>query len=374
MDQQEYLSISLALILGLYATITDFKTRKIPNLCTFGLLWAGITSQAIFLISGLTTLKFFAFIFTASAALSFGAYWLGVFAPGDAKLYWGMTLLLPPSLFEGETTVTTFPPAVLLMNLFVIYLCWTLLQTVLFTSLSEKKRALQTMLHSPDLPKQLLFRGLSLLQFVAIAFYVSFFQSQFHLKLGILLTLLWVILLYQVVRVFAKKQNVSEPWQTLLIAFPCGLMGLMTPGFLFLLGWRLMLLGAVYLCLLPLILHLFLNLDSLRFSKTVNIFQLQPGMIPAEQIVQIKGEDGISITKEPALYSKWHHADVIVAPLPEGLSYEKIRELQDLATQGYFEPFENHITVQHASHFAIFILLGFLLTLEGKGPFYLIRF
>ena len=122
------------------------------------------------------------------------------------------------------------------------------------------------------------------------------------------------------------------------------------------------------------ILGIFLNLDNLRFSKPVDIFQLRPGMIPAEKIVQTQAEDNVSYTKESALYANWHNANVIVTPASEGLSQEKIDQLQTLAKQGHFEHFENQIVVQQSSHFALFILLGFLLTILLKGPFYQILF
>lgn len=372
--QQEYISISLGILFGLYATYTDFKTGKILNLCSFGLLWAGVVSQLMFVVMGVTTLKSFVLIFTVSAALSFGAYWLGVFAPGDAKLYWGSSLLLPSFLFGNEMSLISFPPVVLLMNLLFIYFCWTLLHTLLFTPLKDIKYAFFLMFSEKDILRKLPERGLGLLQFLAIAFYVSVLLSQFQLKLGMFFTLLLIIALHIGVRFLAKKLGIDQPWQTLLIVLPCVMIALMTPGFLFLLGWRFLVLGTVYILLLPLLLGLFLNLDSLKFSKSVDVDKLQPGMIPAESILRTEGENGISYKKEPALISRWHDDNVIIAPQAEGLSAENIQELQTLASQGHFESFENKIMVQHSSHFALFILLGFILTIILKGPFYIIVF
>ncbi len=374
MPQQVYISITLALLFGLYATYIDQKTRKIPNLCTLGLLWAGLASQAIFLISGLTTLESFALIFTVSTALSFGAYWLGVFAPGDAKLYWGMTLILPASFFEAQVGRFTFPPVVLLLNILFPYFCWAIFQTLLFTSFSEKKQALFSIFSSKDIAQQLLERGQSLLQFFAIAFYVSFLLSQLQIQLNIFLTFVLIIALHISIRFFAKRQGIHPSWQTLLVVLPSVLIFSMFPGSLFLLGARLIVPFIVFLCVLPLILGIFLNLDNLRFSKPVDVSQLQPGMIPAERIVQTQVEDSVSYTKEPALYANWHSDHVIVTPASEGLSQEKIDQLQTLAKQGHFEHFENQIVVQQSSHFALFVLLGFLLTILLKGPFYQILF
>ena len=92
--------IALTLAFCLHATYTDLKYRKIRNLCSFGLIYAGFMAQILFLIQGKITLFTMGSICFGGSLIALFLYWLNILAPGDAKLLLGIFLALPPSLFQ----------------------------------------------------------------------------------------------------------------------------------------------------------------------------------------------------------------------------------------------------------------------------------
>ena len=89
------LFISLLLLFCCYATYTDLRERKIKNVCSYGLIYAGILSQVIAVLSGSSGLLNSIFTVVGGFLIVIALYWFGIFAAGDAKLVWGASLLMP---------------------------------------------------------------------------------------------------------------------------------------------------------------------------------------------------------------------------------------------------------------------------------------
>ena len=75
-------------------------------------------------------------------------------------------------------------------------------------------------------------------------------------------------------------------------------------------------------------------------------------------------------SKESAVVSDSFDRNVLVSPVPEGLSDEDVRELKELAKSGNFEVFGGTLAIQHSVHFAPIILTGTLVTILCGGVFY----
>ncbi len=117
MTYYKYLLILLALIFCGYACYTDIKTQKIRNICSFGLLYAGTLSQLMAWFLNTTTPLYIASLFLGSGLVGFAFYWFGVFSPGDAKLFWGLCMIFPLSLFRLLHGIVSFPPLILALNI-----------------------------------------------------------------------------------------------------------------------------------------------------------------------------------------------------------------------------------------------------------------
>ena len=121
MSYYEYYIILLALIFCGYACYTDIKTQKIRNICSFGLLYAGVLGQLMAWFLGTTTPLYIIGLFFGSGIVAFALYWFGIFSPGDSKLFWGLCLILPPPLFRLLSGMISFPPLILTLNIVIPY-------------------------------------------------------------------------------------------------------------------------------------------------------------------------------------------------------------------------------------------------------------
>ena len=121
MSYYEYLLIFFALVFCGYASYTDLKTQKIRNFCSLGLLYTGTLSQLMAWYLGTTTPLYISGLFFGSGLIAFGFYWFGIFSPGDSKLFWGLCLIFPLSLFRNLSGVLSFSPLILALNIIIPY-------------------------------------------------------------------------------------------------------------------------------------------------------------------------------------------------------------------------------------------------------------
>ena len=210
---------------------------------------------------------------------------------------------------------------------------------------------------------------LSLLRFLAILLCVEFFAYQskspftfFHLVLAIILS-------YALDRITKKFQ--IKPYITYPIYFiPVVAILIFNPILLQAYWKKFLLFAVVYRLVLSIISTYMLNLDMSCLSTLVPIEDLQPGMIPAEKIIGTETDEGTTYRKEPAVVSDSFDKNVLVSPVPEGLSDEDVQELKEIEKSGSFDVFGGTLAIQHSVHFAPIILTETLLTILSKGIFY----
>ena len=107
-------------------------------------------------------------------------------------------------------------------------------------------------------------------------------------------------------------------------------------------------------------------------DREINISDLKEGIVPAEQILKIEGEDGeVAYSKQGFALPNVLNTNIILGTLPGGVSKEKTAELKQLAEDGKFEGFDNKILIQRSLRFAPMICLGVILTLLCRGPFFM---
>ena len=335
MSIYEYFLIFLALIFCGYASYTDLKTQKIYNFCSLGLLYGGTLSQLMAWYLGTTTPLYILGLFLGSGLMGFALYWFGIFSPGDSKLFWGVCLIFPLSLFRDLSGPLSFPPLILALNIIIPYSVG-MLGYLLFRFVSVPS-------------KLALFRGFLMSNFQKAPLLEKLFNLIFFIGLGTALTLLleqlgWYpdpfLRLVLVLGVFVLAQKLLSPVPKTpvyyaSVGFACVWLAVRsTPsvsafltGFAFFLG--------LYFIVFIIAKQLVLGLASLILERTVDVRDLQVGMIPAEQIVRVSQPDGtVHYEKKQIEFSSGHADNIVISPDPAGLDAEKIAQLQYLAAEG----------------------------------------
>lgn len=366
----ENLLLALALFFCGYASWTDIKTYKIPNLCSMCLIYAGTLGQLVGWFLGLTTLLNFAILFGVSGVIAIGFYTFGVFSPGDSKFFWGLCLILPSWWFGPIQEMLMFPPVVLALNIIIPYTIvavgYLIVKLIRIRGAGAVLIQLMKSSFNPDTMLEKLY-GLS--QFILIGAGLTYLFSRLGWQVDRAMQLVLVL------AIFASVQKVlgrllKTPTAVVIVVFGNGWLilknapsiGLMLGGLAFLLGFYLL----VFVVAKQLVLHL----ASAAFDRVVEVSDLQVGMILSEHIVKKEGGDG-RVHYEKLMDRNERQGAELITTDPVGLSAETINELQNLAKENAFDHFDNQIRIQPAIRFAPVIAFGGLLTVLCKGPFHL---
>ena len=370
----ENLSIVLLLLFCLYATYTDLRERKIKNFCTYGLIYAGILSQVISVWSGSNSLLGSITTLLGGFLIVLALYWFGIFAAGDAKLVWGASLLMPVGLFAEANTFAQYTPTTLIINIFVPYCLILVLYLFIKTRTQEKWQAFMLIFRQENFRKQILEMISRLIFLLGLRGVVTLSLGWLGVELGFWHQLLLVLSLYFTFSYFVTKFGLEKVRNYVVCIVLIQLMVITTP-------WTLSAWSEAYVPLLKIYLvyivifffarHFIQNLDSMVLDREVDIFDLKEGMVPAEQILKIEGEDGeIVYSKQGFALPNVLNSNIVIGTLPGGVSKVKAAELKQLAADGEFEDFENKIRIQRSLRFAPVICLGVILTLLCRGPFF----
>ena len=372
MSVYEYFLITLALIFCGYASWTDLKTQKIRNVCSLGLLYAGTLSQLMAWYLGTTTPLYILGLFFGSGLIAFGFYWFGIFSPGDSKLFWGLCLIFPLSLFSNLSGSLSFPPLILALNIIIPYSVGLLGYLLFkFVSMPNKLALLRGFVMSNFQGAVLLERLFNLLLFIGIATALTTALELIGWQPDQFVSLVLVLAAFALVQRLLSPVP-KTPVYYAVVGFVCVWFSVQSApsvpaflsGFAFFLG--------LYLVVFVLAKQLVLGLASITLDSAVDVNGLRVGMIPAEQIVRVTQPDGsVRYEKKQVAFSSGQDDNVVVSPNPAGLNAEEIAHLRDLAAGGALAGFENQIRIQPSIRFAPVISFGALLTVLCQGPFYL---
>lgn len=347
---------------GLYTSYTDFRYGKIANIYTAFLIGFGIISQALFISEGSIAWMHSCVTLFGGLGISFVMFYIGIWAAGDAKLFWGISLLLPPSAFSN-TPETQFYPMILIVNIFLIFLLYITGQSI-FKMTFQQQKILIVRSFTAQL-KQFPRRLLQVLAYIGIgglAFYVP-------LRMGIALDLAIRITLFIAIAFAFNKvveKYIPQKYVTafhvpfLLLALFLAIPSLIQLGtfivFIFLIPWFLIMFNAVIRSL---------------FTEEIPIENLRPNMIPAERIVEVEQQDMTDrYMKIAAGFANPAQDGVIVDVSSEGLTSAQIAQLQQLSVEGSLKEYENKLLIQKKIPFALMIILGGVVTLLANGMAY----
>ena len=277
-------------------------------------------------------------------------------------------MILPPSIWGRNLVGLPYPALIVFINIFIVYFVYSLVTTGVRYFLSHRMLASpKTLTAMKQSMKQLPGSLWSLVQFLVILFGVHLFAYQLKTPFNFS-HLVLTILLYHALQ-YALKFHVNRHISHLvyLVLFVTIVMNPILLGAF----WKRFLVFAVaYRLILPVVRTYILDLDMSCLSQSVPIAHLQPGMNPAEKIIKIQTDDGVTYKKEEALVSDLHDETLLVSPASEGLSDEKVQELKALSAAGHFKEFGDSLAIQHSIHFAPIILAGTFVTILCGGPFY----
>ncbi|RKU36747.1 hypothetical protein C6496_12560 [Candidatus Poribacteria bacterium] len=347
---------------GLYTSYTDFRYGKIANIYTAFLIGFGIISQALFISEGNITWIHSCVTLFGGLGISFVMFYTGIWAAGDAKLFWGISLLLPPSAFSN-TSETQFYPMILMVNIFLIFLFYIVAQSAFKMTFQEQK-VLVVRSFTAQL-KQFPRRLLQVLAYIGVgglAFYIPS-RMEIELDLAIRITLFMAIIF-----AFNKvvEKYIPQKYVTLFHV-------LFLPLVLFLAIPSLIQLGTfiVFIFVIPWFLIMFNAVIRSLFTEEIPVENLHPNMIPAERIVKIEAQNlNDRYVKVPAGFANPAQDNVIVDVSSEGLTSPQIEQLHQLAAAGSLSDYENKLCIQKKIPFALMIVLGTVATLLANGMAY----
>ena len=372
MSHYEYFLIFLALVFCGYASYTDLKTQKIRNFCSLGLLYVGTLSQLMAWYLGTTTPFYILGLFFGSGLIAFAFYWFGIFSPGDSKLFWGLCLIFPLSLFRNLSGALSFPPLILTLNIIVPYSIGLLGYLLYKFVLMRNKLDLFRYFFKSNFQKTALLEKLfGLLLFIGIGSALTYLLQRVGWEPDRLLHLVLVLVAFTLIQKLLSPLP-KTPVYYAVVSFVCLWLAVQaTPSIpVFLSGFAFFL--GLYLVVFVIAKQLVLSLASVTLDNPVDVNGLQVGMIPAEQIVRVEQPDGIiRYEKKQVEFSSGQDDNIVISPDPSGLTTEEIAQLQDLAATGALAEFGNRINVQPSIRFAPVISIGALLTVLCEGPFYL---
>lgn len=355
MSLLEILIITTVLLCCVYVSYTDTRFRKIGNLYTYGLVAFGLACQGVFVYLGITTLPRLLWLLLGGLAAAFLMYYLGIWSPGDSKLFWGVSMALPPTLYSlGRWR---YPPFVIAVNTFVPYFLAMMIYILTKTSLRQKGQVLRATLA----PRFLLRFVLSLVSFTGVSALINRFLP---FNLDYFSAIILFVALFSLFDRFVAQDK--QLYFLLPFSAVSVLLALGNPSY--------------FLAMMVITAGLFLflrffvaTLGDFVFVQEVNIRNLENGAVPANVIV--KGREGkytareVSFASFVSIASRSRGAEMIMDITPEGLSQEKVTELKELAEAGHFAAFDDKVKVQEAIPFAPIILSGVVLTIISHGVF-----
>jgi preflagellin peptidase FlaK len=355
MSLLEVFIIAIVLFCCLYLSYTDTRFRKIGNRYTYGLVAFGLACQGVFAYLDIVTLPQVLWLLLGGLAIAFLLYYLGIWSPGDAKLFWGVSVALPPTFYS--IGLWRYPPFIIIVNTFVPYFLVMMVLILLRTTLQQKLQVL----HSTLNPRFLLRFALSLVSFMGLSALINLLLP---FRLDYFSAIILFIALFSLFDRFVEREKQVYfllPFST--ISF---LLALDNPSYF-------LTMMAITASLFLLFRFFVASLGDYLFVQEVDVCELKKGDVPANIIVR-DGEGNyrtqeISFASFISIASRPKDAEVIMDITPEGLSEEKVAELKELAEQGHFAAFDNKVKVQEAIPFAPIILFGVILTIICRGVF-----
>ncbi len=348
------------LILGIITSYTDIRYGKIKNkTILFSIIYTlSIYFFLLFILKELTTTNYLiqTTINIISALVIGYLMWdVGLWTAGDGKLFFVFAALIPLFQYNEASYIPFFPSMNILINTFIPLFLFFFVQLMFKTSLAQKKKSLKKALN----PKKLWFL---LLLLFSLSWIIESLFKLFNITLNYFFTIiLFFIIIMPLLKLLPKYlYTIFGAICILRIIFDKSLFTFQT-------------LSSLITILLIFIFarYFLLDLGFIKFTTSVKIKDLIPGMVPAEMIYEKKKK----ITKRKMLffsffdYLKERNNDSLIDSKTEGLTKEDIKKIKALAKKHTnLKTFQ----IQQTLPFAPYLFLGAILTIISHGNFFIL--
>ena len=134
-----YIQSVIAIVLGIIASITDFKNKKIYNKNIIIAVVISIITYIIFYKQiEVIYIKNYIINLEISIIISFIFFYLKIWAAGDAKLFLAIILMIPYEIYEVEKS-NIFPALYLLILIFSVAFIYVVIETIYLLIKDEEK-------------------------------------------------------------------------------------------------------------------------------------------------------------------------------------------------------------------------------------------
>jgi Flp pilus assembly protein protease CpaA len=328
------------LALGAVTSYEDLKEGKIRNKYLVGGAVLGIMTQIfliLFDISGWSILLTNIVYSTLALLIGFLLWHFGWWSSGDAKLLATFTLLVPPSTYFISTTPLPFLEIIFntLIPIFFYLLAYIIIKTNTKNKITALKKTVE--------PKRMASAILAIFSMSWLNIYIFNLTG---LKPNIITNMLIIIIVMT-----ALEKVLKENTLPFLVLVSILRIFLNTEYFItrqFLISFIFMI--AIYLLLIGFIRNLAEN-----YTKKINIYGLEPGMVLAEGVLRT------GVTAPFREYKQDRYIINKTTPLAE----KEIIKIRKMHQKGLFH--FNKIQVNQTIPFAPHIFLGTIITIICQG-------
>jgi len=317
-------------IFGFINSYTDFRFGKIKNVLIILMILSGVSLN--FYLNSLTLETLGNSLI--SLALGFILFYSDYWSPGDAKLFFAVSLLLPVSIYHFGK-VSFFPSISILINSFV---------PITFFFFFQSLKNLQ--------PKKLIkvikdhFKPKEFTSSILLLFGFPFMFSFFNISLGTLTTTFIALIIFRMLKKFSDKYSLLLFLTLSMLHLIFGFKNILKFDFFF---------NFLVSILIYQAFNILLGfISSTSFSYRTHITNLRPGQIVGQDLYEAKGSFTTKFFKGATKITK--------------LSKEQISKLRKLHASKKLK-FET-IRVEKTIPFAPIISFGALLTYLFQGNFF----
>jgi len=337
--------ILIPIIIGTIISYEDFKKGRIKNVYILLLLLTGLTYQILTNGLSIEVLKKIIYAFI----ISFSFWWLGIWPAGDSKFFGSLFLFFDANLIANSSLMINF-----MINTFVPVFMFYTFSLLINSKLDILKESLK---FSFNLYKIFFL----LIIFLGVFWIIQIIIGMIGFELDFFMSIIIIFIIYEVFN------SVSGPRTEILFTLASILRIIFDYKTVFNFNFLANILFSMLIFIFFRFFILYIGFKT--FTKPIKIKDLEPGMILAENIYKDRNgyqkKSTLNMSFIEIIADKKFNFIHDIDYLKEE-DVKRIKKLSETKKLNF-----NEILVNQKQHFAVFILIGFLITLLIKTNFLL---
>lgn len=331
------------ILIGILISYEDFKKSLIRNKYVLLLLIYALLFQLYF---GIETMLFIS-TFLSSLIISFLFWYLGMWPAGDAKLFLALSLIFPPLFYKQSFVVMDY-----LVNCFVPIFFFM----VFFLLIKSRADVIKKALKYAFEPYKIVLISVI---FLGFAWLFTSILSLLKLPSNFFITIFAMFVAYEILRKFFTAKTETFFVLCAIVRIIIDYNNIYTIPFLYKFFTTLF----VFIVLRFFVLHI----AYYSYTKKVKISQLKQGMVLAEGMVKRnKKIEKVNFLQTSMIQTLQQRKEKYIHDLGE-LTKEDVEKIIKLKEEKKID--FNEVLVFQKQPFAVFLLLGYILTLLFQGSF-----